>query len=76
VRIGETVEFAERWLARGVCPGCRAPLVDVAGQGDGHDSRDGSLFYGGGGGSFAACEWGPDQLSALVHVGAGLVQVR
>lgn len=32
----ERVEFARRWYALGVCPGCGAELVKVAGQGERH----------------------------------------
>ncbi len=30
------IEFAREWYAKGVCPGCGAPLEKVAGQGVGH----------------------------------------
>lgn len=82
-----TRDRARRLYERGVCPGCGADLVDVAGQGDRH-YQGGQLLWSNparvtvagelaGRGVISSdprlCIWDADQLAALVHIGSGLV---
>jgi hypothetical protein len=66
---------AREWLTLGVCPGCGCDLELVAGEADGH-YRDGRLWYGGVGATNDRCPVSADELSALVHIGSGVVTVR
>ncbi len=82
-------EFAKHWFDRGVCPGCGAPLVKVAGIGTRHYLAGQTVIRGSNrtrqtqaGESTSnsvprddprLCPWTADQLAALVHIGSGLV---
>lgn len=79
--------IARQWYEKGECPGCRAPLRVVAGQGLAHIKPHGRYKSGGsyriapaegyvvgaGAGSMDRCSWTADQLAALVHMGSGLI---
>jgi hypothetical protein len=92
VNAKEKQAFCRWWYAKGVCPGCGAPLPAVAGQGDLH-YLPGQAIHGPVGtarttvlGELAprsmpakdrrVCPYDADTLAALVHIGAGLIDLR
>jgi hypothetical protein len=72
-------EFATKWYQLGVCPGCGSPLEDVAGKGIRHSHHhNNSRIYTTGVETGPnppdyVCHWSADQLTALVHIGSGMV---
>jgi len=82
----ETIKArARRLYEAGVCPGCDAPLIKVAGVGVRHwksgqwlsdraaRTPPGALASGADPDDPRLCGWSADELTVLVHLGSGLV---
>lgn len=68
--------FCRQWYTKGVCPACGTSLRKVAGVGIVHSRRgvttsSGTLVRRDG--HPAICDWTADGLTALCHIGSGLV---
>lgn len=87
----EKQAFCRWWYAKGVCPGCGAPLPDVAGQGDKHYLPGQAMYVPNGiritvlgepasrsisPTDHRVCPYDADTLAALVHIGSGLIDRR